>query len=55
MTYFPLPAEREPVKCPGCGKWFISPRVGMSCLVLHPPGTCCHYGETEVPAPAKKP
>ena len=53
MTYFPnYRIESKPQKCPGCGGWFIYNEHGMSCLVLHAPGTCCHYGETQVSAPA---
>ena len=36
--------------CPQCGKRFV-PTPGMqnvSCCVAHPPGSCCHYSETEV-------
>ena len=36
--------------CSKCGKNYRTPdyEVTTSCLVLHPPGTCCHYHETEV-------
>lgn len=56
MTYFP-PKDTtppRPTKCPGCGKWHIpTPSMEMvSCCVLHPPGSCCHYSETEVPPPS---
>ena len=48
MTYFPTLSESIN-KCPGCGRWF---QYGyINCLVLHPPGTCCHLGDTEVSAP----
>jgi hypothetical protein len=36
--------------CPICGKRFRTGPGGtiVSCAVIHPPGTCCHYGQTEV-------
>ena len=43
----------KPEKCRGCGKWYV-PTEGMenvSCTVLHGPGSCCHYSETEVAEP----
>lgn len=42
MPYFPKVEERS-YTCPGCGGRFFP--LGFSCCVLHPPGTCCHYGE----------
>lgn len=53
MTYFPKPAPTVAEKCPGCRRWFVpTPGMGMtSCTVFHGPGSCCHYSETEVPAP----
>ena len=48
MTYFPLPRELR-FQCPGCKKWFMP--GNYSCCVLHAPGTCCHYSDTEIPAP----
>lgn len=55
MTYFP-PVKQEriqPSRCPGCGDWYV-PTPGMenvSCCVMHPPGSCCHYSETRVEPP----
>ena len=46
MTYYPV---KSASRCPGCGGWFIS--QGMSCLVAHAPGTCCHQYETRVEEP----
>lgn len=46
--YFPTVKETI-YQCRGCRKWFLP--VGVSCCMAHPPGTCCHYGETEVPDP----
>lgn len=43
MPYFPKPGETTYI-CRGCGGRFIPSNI--SCLVQHPPGTCCHYGET---------
>jgi hypothetical protein len=42
----------DPRQCPHCGEWF-RPKPGppQRCLVMHPPGTCCHYNEIEVDAP----
>lgn len=34
--------------CTRCGKVYDQPYIGVSCLVLHSPSECCHYGETEV-------
>lgn len=45
LPYFPTDDERK-YQCPGCGGWFI-PGM-MSCLVIHPPGTCCHKYDTQV-------
>jgi len=58
MTYFPSFDEikSEPFLCQGCGKWFV-PTPGMenvSCCVMHGPGSCCHYSETEIPEPNKE-
>ena len=43
----------SPKRCAGCGKWFepIPEMQNVSCCVMHPPGTCCHYTEREVDAP----
>lgn len=40
----------QPYYCPRCRAWFVP--GNMSCLVAHPPGTCCHYGERPVGAPS---
>ena len=45
MTYFPTEREREYV-CPNCKGCFRA--TGLVCLVAHPPGTCCHYGDIDV-------
>ena len=59
MVYFPPISEGlpEPMKCPGCEKWFVlNPAMAnVSCCVLHGPGSCCHFSETEVPAPEETP
>ena len=35
-------------KCPVCGKTFTRrDPPSLTCLVIHPEGTCCHYGEEE--------
>ena len=47
-----MPSTGNPHRCPQCRRWFV-PTVGMeniSCTVMHG-GSCCHYSETEVPAP----
>jgi len=40
----------EAYTCSKCGKTFKpnSDKQGVSCLVLHLEGSCCHYSETEV-------
>lgn len=43
--YFPYPEETA-YRCKGCGGWFIP--GNRSCLVAHPPGTCCHKYEKPV-------
>lgn len=43
MPYFPAHEDRA-YRCQGCGRWFIP--GNRSCLVAHPPGTCCHEYET---------
>lgn len=48
MPYFPKPVERA-YRCPGCGGWFIPGY--QSCLVAHPPGSCCHEYETPAQPP----
>jgi hypothetical protein len=50
MPYFPR-REESAYNCRGCNEWYIP--GGVSCLVSHPPGTCCHYGETSILPPAK--
>ncbi len=35
-------------KCSICGKTYCNPKIAKSCLVLHPEGQCCHYGEEEI-------
>lgn len=59
MVYFPRIEgfDNTPVKCPGCGKWHVNLAGDMehvSCTVFHAPGSCCHFGESEVPAPTKE-
>lgn len=39
------PVARE-YTCPNCGGCFRS--TGEVCLVIHPPGTCCHYGDIDL-------
>ena len=36
-------------KCSGCGGYYgkSTAQIQSSCTVLHSPGSCCHYGETE--------
>lgn len=37
--------------CPICKKWYDKSNAqGISCAVLHSPGTCCHYMEQELDA-----
>lgn len=50
MPYFPKQSESA-YYCPRCKAWFL--RGNVSCCVAHAPGTCCHYGETQVAAPTK--
>ena len=42
--YFPTEQEQE-YTCPNCGGRFRP--TGLSCCVLHAPGTCCHYGDID--------
>lgn len=51
MTYFPT-QEDLVYKCPKCEQWFIQGHE--RCLVLHAPGTCCHYGDTPCLPPTPK-
>lgn len=53
----PTPLEQKVTKprgekCQICGKTYTGGNSNISCLVLHAPGTCCHYGETEVKPPS---
>ena len=34
--------------CPKCGKTFKESSTNIACAVMHQPGDCCHYGQTEV-------
>ena len=45
-----LYSERTVSECPRCLKWFRPGNLG--CAVMHHGDGCCHYGDTEVPAPA---
>ena len=45
-----LYSERTVSECPRCLKWFRPGHLG--CAVMHHGDGCCHYGDTEVPAPA---
>ncbi len=47
--YYP-PDYDEPTHyyCPNCKATYAVPRVTVSCLVLHQPGSCCHYGERRI-------
>jgi hypothetical protein len=48
MPIFPT-TEETVYFCKQCKKYFI---LGNThCAVLHLPGTCCHYGDTEVSPP----
>lgn len=53
MTYFPKRESREtkPEQCPGCKAWFLmgARNEGMGCLVLHGPGSCCHFHDEPTP------
>ena len=46
--------EQNPiVTCPICGGTY---RMGnINCLVAHPPGSCCHYGDEELSDGGKEP
>lgn len=39
MPYYPT-REETAYYCPNCKQWYIP--TGINCLVLHPPGSCCH-------------
>lgn len=36
--------------CPLCNKYYLEGMGHSNCLVVHPPNTCCHYGDLEVSA-----
>lgn len=38
----------RPYTCLLCGKVFRGTSFHIGCSVNHNPGTCCHYGDTEV-------
>lgn len=49
-------AELSPLKnsfyrCPACNGWFEKGIGRMKCLVNHPPGHCCHYGDRKILEP----
>ena len=44
-----LYSDRTVSECPRCLKWFRPGR--LRCAVMHHGDGCCHYGDTEVPAP----
>ncbi len=48
MPYFPTEKETK-YYCPNCNQWFIP--GDTSCLILHPPGSCCHHFEKSVTPP----
>ena len=48
MPYFPTHKESQ-YRCPSCGGYYY--RGSTVCLVLHPPGTCCHEYEQPAPTP----
>jgi len=31
--------------CPVCDGTYLEQKTGMSCLVLHGPGSCCHHAD----------
>jgi hypothetical protein len=45
------PADPEPRQCASCLRWYRIGNPRVACAAMHPPGSCCHYGDTEVPAP----
>jgi hypothetical protein len=51
--YFPPDRPLVPYQCEGCGDWYVMPRVALACCVLHPPGSCCHFGEIAVASPGE--
>lgn len=40
------PQRNQVYLCPNCGGTFRP--TGEECLVIHPQGTCCHYGDVDV-------
>lgn len=47
MPYFPTQEESK-YQCPKCKGIYVRHKNNIGCLVNHPPGTCCHYGEIKV-------
>ena len=45
-----LYGQPEATQCPRCLKWFMP--GNLACAVAHAGDGCCHYGDTEVEAPA---
>lgn len=59
MPYFPKAEAPNvaPYWCPNCAAWYL-PQCGplvSSCCVIHPPGSCCHHGETKLVAEGSQP
>src|SRR5205809_7870097 len=52
MPYFPTKQESA-YFCPNCQAWYT--RATMHCLVIHPPGTCCHEYEHQMEDPRREP
>lgn len=50
MTIFAANA-RTVYRCAICDRWWQTPIPQVSCTMTHSPGSCCHYGETEMSAP----
>jgi len=40
--------QTEVYQCPLCRRFFLRANPPVHCLVIHSPGQCCHYGDTEV-------
>jgi len=36
------------IHCPVCNKYYRLNYSAMGCLVQHGPGSCCHFGDTEI-------
>jgi hypothetical protein len=54
MPYYPPSMLARPYWCVNCQVWYRAKDAGHSglgCLVHHGPGSCCHFGEEQVPAP----